>query len=156
MYTWHVHKIEKFRYPINDIILKRRKELVKTVLVTLSGKVLFYNRYKINGTFNHKTFNAGHVRLTSSKHTRSLAAEGEFLWNSGTKWQIFTGPIFQGSKDIGSGTFYSRVASSKEIRHNMSHHLVRVNLRSLRLLFLAFYDRIRKEKQQLIPVWLQL
>ena len=29
----------------------------------------------MNGTFNHKTFNADHVRLTS-KHTRSLAAEG--------------------------------------------------------------------------------
>ena len=70
---------EKFRYPINDVILKRGKELVKTVLVTLSGKVLFQNHYKINGTFNHKTFNANHVRLTSSKHTRSLAAEGKFL-----------------------------------------------------------------------------
>ena len=41
IYTWHVHKTEKFRYPINDVILKRGKELVKTVLVTLSGKVLF-------------------------------------------------------------------------------------------------------------------
>ena len=46
------------------------RELVKTVLVTLSGKVLFYNRYKINGTFNHKTFNAVHVRLTSSKYKK--------------------------------------------------------------------------------------
>ena len=69
MYTWHVHKTEKFRYPINDVILKCGKELVKTVLVSLSCK--------INGTFNHKTFNSDHIRLTSSKHTRSLAAEDE-------------------------------------------------------------------------------
>ena len=41
VYSWHIHKTEKFRYPINDVILKREKELVKTVLVTLSGKVLF-------------------------------------------------------------------------------------------------------------------
>ena len=40
-----------------------------------------------------------------------------------------------GSKDIGSGAFYSRVASSKEIRHNMSHNLVRVSLRSLLVLW---------------------
>ena len=79
MYTWHVHKTEKFRYPINHVTLKRGKELMKTLLVTLSGKVLFWNRYKINGTFNHKTANADHVRLTSSKLTGSLAAEGEFL-----------------------------------------------------------------------------
>ena len=32
---------QKFRYPISDVILKRGKELVKTVLVTVSGKVLF-------------------------------------------------------------------------------------------------------------------
>ena len=32
---------QNFQYPINDVILKRGKELVKTVLVTLSGKVLF-------------------------------------------------------------------------------------------------------------------
>ena len=38
MYTWHVDKTEKFRYPINDAILKRRKELVKTLLVTLLEK----------------------------------------------------------------------------------------------------------------------
>ena len=37
MYT----KLKKFRYPINDVILKRGKELMKKVLVTLSGKVLF-------------------------------------------------------------------------------------------------------------------
>ena len=30
----HVHKTEKFRYPIIDIILKRGKELVKTELVS--------------------------------------------------------------------------------------------------------------------------
>ena len=36
-----IHKTEKFWYPINDVILKRWKELVKTMLVTLSGKVLF-------------------------------------------------------------------------------------------------------------------
>ena len=36
--------------------------------------------YKINGTFSHKEFNADHVRLTPSKHTRSLVAEGEFLY----------------------------------------------------------------------------
>ena len=36
-----VHKTEKFRYPINDVILKRGKDLAKTVSVTLSGKVLF-------------------------------------------------------------------------------------------------------------------
>ena len=41
MYAWHVHKTEKFRYPKSDVVLKRGKELVKTVLVTLSGKVLF-------------------------------------------------------------------------------------------------------------------
>ena len=35
----YVHKTVKLRYPINDVILKRGKELVKTVLVTLSGKV---------------------------------------------------------------------------------------------------------------------
>ena len=74
-YTWHVRRTEKFRYPINDVILKRGKELVKTVLVTV-----WENRYKINGTFNHKTFNADHIRLTPSKHTRSLASEGEFLY----------------------------------------------------------------------------
>ena len=34
MYT----KLRWFRYPINDVILKRGKELVKSVLVTLSGK----------------------------------------------------------------------------------------------------------------------
>ena len=37
IYTWHVNKTEAFRHPINDVILKRGKELVKTV----SGKVLF-------------------------------------------------------------------------------------------------------------------
>ena len=37
MYTWHVHKIEKFRYPISDV---RGKGLAKTVFVTVSGKVL--------------------------------------------------------------------------------------------------------------------
>ena len=41
MYTWHVHKTEKFQYPINDVIVKHGKELVKTVLVTLTVKVLF-------------------------------------------------------------------------------------------------------------------
>ena len=35
--------------------------------------------FYLSGMFNHKTFNADHVRLTSSKHTRSLATEGEFL-----------------------------------------------------------------------------
>ena len=35
-----MHKTEKFRYPINDVILKRRKDLVKTMLVTLSVKVI--------------------------------------------------------------------------------------------------------------------
>jgi len=44
MCTWHVHKTETFRYHISDVILKRGKELVKTVLVTLPGKVLLqYN-----------------------------------------------------------------------------------------------------------------
>ena len=37
MYT----KVRKFRYPINDVILKRGKALMKTVLVTLPGRVLF-------------------------------------------------------------------------------------------------------------------
>ena len=41
MYAWHVLKTEKFQYPKSDVVLKSRKELVKTVLVTLSGKVLF-------------------------------------------------------------------------------------------------------------------
>ena len=41
IYMWHVHKTEKFWYPIIDVILKCGKELMKTVLVTLSGKVLF-------------------------------------------------------------------------------------------------------------------
>ena len=38
-----VHKTEKFRYPTNDVELKRRKELVKTVLllVRVSGNILF-------------------------------------------------------------------------------------------------------------------
>ena len=63
---------------MNDVILKRGKELVKIVLVT-RGKASSKIVIKINGTFNHKTFNADHVRLTSSKYTRSLAAEGEFL-----------------------------------------------------------------------------
>ena len=39
MCKWHVHQTETFRYPINDVI--RGKELVKTVLVPLPGKVLF-------------------------------------------------------------------------------------------------------------------
>ena len=34
--------------------------------------------------FSHKTFNADHVRFISSKHMRSLASEGEFLWGSST------------------------------------------------------------------------
>ena len=46
IYTWHVHNTEMFRYPINDVILKCWKELVKTVLVTVSGKVLFKNLIK--------------------------------------------------------------------------------------------------------------
>jgi len=36
-----LHKTEKVRYPISDVILERGKELVKTVLVTLPGKVHF-------------------------------------------------------------------------------------------------------------------
>ena len=48
---------------------------MKTVLVTV-----WENRYKINGTFNHKTLNADHIRLTPSKHTTSLTSEGEFLY----------------------------------------------------------------------------
>ena len=35
IYAWHVYQNEKFRCPVNDVILKRGKELVKTVLVTL-------------------------------------------------------------------------------------------------------------------------
>ena len=78
MCMWHVHKTETFRYPINDVI--RGKELVKMVLVALPGKVLSWNCYKINKTlFKHKTFNADHVRLTSSEHTRDLASKGENL-----------------------------------------------------------------------------
>jgi len=48
---------------------------------------------KINGTFNHKTFNADHVRLTPSKHTRSLAAEGELLYRK-------NGGEFSGEKKV--------------------------------------------------------
>ena len=70
---------QKFRYPISDVILKRGKELVKTVFVTVSGKILFLSRCKFNGTFNRKTFHADHVRLTCCKQTRSLASKGEFL-----------------------------------------------------------------------------
>ena len=72
-------KTEKFWYSISDIILKREKELVKTVLITVSGKVRLQNRYKINGTFNHKASNRDHVDLTCSKCMRSLASEGEFF-----------------------------------------------------------------------------
>ena len=32
---WQVHKTEKFRYLVNDVILKHRKELMRTVLVTV-------------------------------------------------------------------------------------------------------------------------
>ena len=39
----------------------------------------------INGPFNHKTFNADHVRLTSSKHMISLTSEGEFYRDCGRK-----------------------------------------------------------------------
>ena len=45
MYYWcnDVHKTEKFRYPTNDVVLKRGKELVKTLLllVRVFGIVLF-------------------------------------------------------------------------------------------------------------------
>ena len=41
--TWHVHKSEQFQYPMNDVILKRWKELVKTMFITGSGK----SSYKI-------------------------------------------------------------------------------------------------------------
>ena len=41
IYTWNIHKTEKFWYSISDVILKHGKELVKTVLVTMSGKVFF-------------------------------------------------------------------------------------------------------------------
>ena len=34
-----LYMTEKFRYPINDVILKRGKEFVKTVLVTLPGNL---------------------------------------------------------------------------------------------------------------------
>ena len=34
IYTWNVHVTEKFQYPVN-VILKRGKELVKKVLVTV-------------------------------------------------------------------------------------------------------------------------
>ena len=60
------------------VILKREKELVKTVCSSVWESPLS-NRYKINGTFKHKTFNEDHVLLTSSKHTRSIASEEEFL-----------------------------------------------------------------------------
>ena len=33
-----MYTTDKFRYPINDVILKRGKELVKTVLVTLPAE----------------------------------------------------------------------------------------------------------------------
>ena len=69
---WHVHKTEKFQYPVSDVILKCRERAHE-------NSVSNTGCYKINGAFNHKTFNADHVRLTSKKHTRSLAAEGEFL-----------------------------------------------------------------------------
>ena len=79
IYTWHIHKTEKFWYPINDVILKRGKELVKTVINTVWESPPLKSLKKINVTFNHKTLNADHVRVTSSKHTRSLASEGEFF-----------------------------------------------------------------------------
>ena len=53
---------------------------------------------KINSTFNHKTSNADHVRLTPSKHTRSLAAEGEFLYRK-------NGGEFSGEKSQKNGPF---------------------------------------------------
>ena len=40
LYVTYVHKSEKFRYPISDVILKRGKKLVKTVFVTVPGNVL--------------------------------------------------------------------------------------------------------------------
>ena len=55
-----MNKTEKFRYPISDVRLKRGKKLVKAVFVN----VWYKNRYKINGTFSHKTFNGDHVCLT--------------------------------------------------------------------------------------------
>ena len=45
--------------------------LVKTVFVTVYGKVLLWNHYRINWPCV-KRFNADHVRFTGSKHTRSL------------------------------------------------------------------------------------
>ena len=65
-------------YPVNDVILKRGKQIVKIVFITMSREVLLQNRYKINGPFCPKTFNADHIHLTCSKHKRHLASEREF------------------------------------------------------------------------------
>ena len=75
----HVHKTEKFRYPISDVVLKRGKELMKTVFVTVSGKVLFIIVIKSTAVSITNPRRADHVRLSCSKHTISLASEGEFL-----------------------------------------------------------------------------
>ena len=40
VYTGHVHRTKKFRYPISILVLKLEKELVKTALITVSGKVI--------------------------------------------------------------------------------------------------------------------
>ena len=67
-------------YPINDDILKHGERASEnSVSNTVWESPLLKSLYKINGTFNHKTFNADHLPLTSSKHTRSLATKGEFL-----------------------------------------------------------------------------
>ena len=71
MYT----KLRRSGNPVNDAILKRGKELVKTVWEKSSPKIV------LKSTARSITilFNADHVRLASSKHARSLASEGEFL-----------------------------------------------------------------------------
>ena len=75
----HVHKTEKFRYPISDVILERGKELAKTVFGTVSGKILFIIVIKSTAVSITNPRKADHVRLTCSKHTVTLASEGEFL-----------------------------------------------------------------------------
>ena len=66
-------------FPMNRLCLTRKMKLFYTHTHTRSRFKIYIYIDKNSVTFSHKTFNADHVRLTSSKDARSLASEGEFL-----------------------------------------------------------------------------
>ena len=71
-------KIEKLRYAISDVMLKCGKELVKTIFYGVWESPLIkslLNQWHVRS----QNSNADRVRLTCSKHTRSLLSEEEFL-----------------------------------------------------------------------------